>query len=853
MKRFACPKSQYHLDPIVAVELGDPPSDFAPAPMGFDIEKKQLNLFKFHEESDYLPDDYFMQAVQVLREMYRTDIKTLYYLTYEDALCAMHRECLHSSAGAYWHQREIHTKGQLSVLNPLQFEKGVKSYLKGKFQWFPWSLALKDEMLKAEKVLSRDTRLFTVAPPEHYLACLMVFSPFCDFICRESKRLPIMVGIETKYGEWQKAVKSRFTGKCLSIDGKKYDTRLVATLMWFASLVLQDHVVESYKLAAEVLIVETIYALLVTFNGVVVAKHGGNASGGYLTLTLNCLAQLLLLIRSNIKRCGCLIGQALVPGIVGDDGTYSLRGCKLTCEDLIFDFGEYATILKDVEEHSSLETIKFCGMQVISDRLMPRETKFYASVFYRKGRSLVYDYQRLLSLWIELFENPVYGLRLLHVIRAYERKYKELIDAPLSVEECLFLRYGVVDYNTCSTLKTIYAGLFDSLQSNVFYISEYMPRNPARRARRSRVRARRVRVRPVRSVRSGNMTSRARRSQYNPIPRNGPRMPMSRGPSVGPLANPIRSMGVDVEPCAWEFAAAILNPRDGPFACLPVGMPGNTGRLRVLSKTSMTLNAAGEGFVMLNPGNMIANDATFLYKTGSTYATTPPTFALSGTGIATGSTTNSPYATAAIGSTGVRYRLVAAELRITLTSTGLNQSGFAYPYESPSHNTLSGMTADVEAVQQGVEAQVVSYGKWISVRWRGPTDPEQTVWCTGTGVYNPSMGITIQGSKDGTNGSTFLIESYGLFEIIGTPVLNAMPSTIDPMGFAHVSSKLTELGAQGLQRVADSGIWQSFTDSISQKGWVLLERAVGATVPVVANLLKQRYGSMRSVPRIREL
>jgi len=309
VNRWAVPKSQFHKDPIVSAVLGDPPTDFAPAPMGYDIEQKQLSLFKFHEERDYLPDSYLMQAVEVLREMYRVDPATLPYLTFDDAKSQMRRECTHSSAGVFWHSRGVMTKGQLADLNPQLFRSGVERYLNGHHQWYPWSCALKDEILKIEKVNDRDTRLFTVAPPEHYLACLMVFSPFCDTIYQRSKSLPIMVGVGTKYGEWQQVVSARFHGKCLSIDGKKYDTRLVATLLWFASLVLQDHVVDRYKDAADVLITETIYALLVTFSGTVVAKHGGNASGGYLTLILNCLVQLLLLIRSNIKRCGCTIGR----------------------------------------------------------------------------------------------------------------------------------------------------------------------------------------------------------------------------------------------------------------------------------------------------------------------------------------------------------------------------------------------------------------------------------------------------------------------------------------------------------------------------------------------------------------
>lgn len=443
-------KSNYFVEPLALQFFQQaPPFDFAPAPAGYFIEQNQIRRFSQHYFVDLPDDPYLRHAQSWLSSLIFSG--SINHYNYQSALGVAIREAGDKSPGFFWKNLGFFSKKDVIEKCGDLLASRVGEYSKHRTPWYLWSTALKDEMTSKKKIDARDTRLFFVGPIEHYLASIMQFGAVTETVYLTAGQHPILVGLSKGRGHWVDVVFKRLGDENFSVDASKYDTSLVAILIYLAAEILIAHAPDPR--VAYQLVIESIYALVVDASGYVFCKEGGNPSGGYLTLVLNCLAQALLIVRANLIHCGCIPMKDLLLKIVGDDGLYTPLRCSLTPQQIIDRFGDYNVTLKEVEVLLPSE-VEFCGVMYQNGTLVPRVNKFYASMFYGKNKDPVHRAARLQSLWMELFEHPL-GLKTLDYVVLFSLMHRVSIHMKCLCE-LLDLRYGAVCCNKLSALKISY-------------------------------------------------------------------------------------------------------------------------------------------------------------------------------------------------------------------------------------------------------------------------------------------------------------------------------------------------------------------------------------------------------------
>lgn len=449
-------KTSFFIEPLAVSYFESlPPPDFQPAHSAYYIEQNQIKRFSQHYLLDFPDDPYIRHAQEWLESLIFSGGSFTHY-DYDSALGVALRENADRSPGIYWKQLGYASKGDVISKVPDQLERRVAAYYEsdvGGAPWYLWSTALKDELTSMKKAVSKDTRLFFVSPLEHYLASIMEFGATTEALYASAGTHPVLVGLSKGYGLWIDVVFKQLGPKNLSVDASKYDTSIIAYLIYCAAEMFVKRAPN--RRVAHQLILEALYALVVDSAGRVFMKEGGNPSGGYLTLVLNCVVQVLLIVRANLIHCGCIPMLDLLLKIVGDDGVYTPLRCRLTPELIIARFADYNVTLKDVK-WSGPEGVEFCGVTYTDGFLVPRHEKFYCSMFYGRRREPEFRVARLQSVWMELFDHPR-GVDTLD----YVCLFSVLFDVPIRLKcLCALLtqKYGVVDHNKLSTLKHRYNG-----------------------------------------------------------------------------------------------------------------------------------------------------------------------------------------------------------------------------------------------------------------------------------------------------------------------------------------------------------------------------------------------------------
>jgi hypothetical protein len=187
---------------------------------------------------------------------------------------------------------------------------------------------------------------------------------------------------------------------------------------------------------------------------------------------------------------------------------------------------------------------------------------------------------------------------------------------------------------------------------------------------------------------------------------------------------------------------------------------------------------------------------------------------------------NAPYANAAFGpsSTGLKWRLVSAGIRIKYYGTELNRGGQVVGYSSPYHSDLDGNTIAQLLSHRSVDVHhVADDDGWYMVTWR-PKGPDDLVF-TSDPPANHAVGTNAPlaigfSSPDITSiNPDYAYECVANYEVIGE---EAGPSstkmTSDPIGTMGVLDWATsELNTMIHGATADtiSAALQGVTEAIS--------------------------------------
>lgn len=272
------------------------------------------------------------------------------------------------------------------------------------------------------------------------------------------------------------------------------------------------------------------------------------------------------------------------------------------------------------------------------------------------------------------------------------------------------------------------------------------------------------------------------------------------------------------------------------MARVPYGFPVRSRTLRVKSIGTFTASpttAGATAFVVLNPWRMIINDVACAYATDSTYTladTLPMTNASTGV---VSFTSNSDYSSSSLDTasgTTVAFRLVGAELNVSVTSSSLSRQGSLVVWTEPSHenllgqfaNTIPGISPSTVMSSEGCRVRGVPMNNQVErCIWGTPEKPGETEWIsygqlqdeigylTASGLtnaqangylagdmgYGPYYGFNMAaiasgGTTGGASGTAtvYRFEAYAVFEIVGSIITGRGPGCSDPVAFQAASN-----------------------------------------------------------------
>lgn len=235
-----------------------------------------------------------------------------------------------------------------------------------------------------------------------------------------------------------------------------------------------------------------------------------------------------------------------------------------------------------------------------------------------------------------------------------------------------------------------------------------------------------------------------------------------------------------------DYLCALADPASCT-AGLPLDPVQPSFKLHSWAKGDFIVGAT-TGYIAICPS--AANDSASIFYTGAAFAgttigTIPPPIA----GVAAANT-NSPYATAAFGTTLqlLQQRLVSAVIKVSPAIAPLNITGSIYGLQHPDHQTIGTYAAvNFNSMDEASrKSSIEVLGKAIYLRYHpifgGEEDfvPSPSFWT----VTNPFMGFLVTG----TTNDVWTWEVHYVHEIIGYNANPRTPSYNDPVGMAAVTN-----------------------------------------------------------------
>lgn len=273
--------------------------------------------------------------------------------------------------------------------------------------------------------------------------------------------------------------------------------------------------------------------------------------------------------------------------------------------------------------------------------------------------------------------------------------------------------------------------------------------------------------------------------------------------------------------CVKKYTLALADPRDprATGACIPTFPSPPSQKVKFEAETTFTIGTQGDGFFYWAPSG--ANDASQVWKSSSTYASTG--VVATATGTVQSAFAGLPYTTTQVTGTGsvnpdVKYRLVAICAEEMYIGTELNKSGVRYHLHEPNHNipqtlAISNLsaypTADTYAVSRqprmvngfSVTPEETEYGTYSENGTSAANGDYKYPWAGGMIDSNSvPVGSIVIAVSGGVAGMTHHVRLTMLIEYIGAPArMLVTPSHADSAGFeiAAAASQLAQNDTSG--------------------------------------------------------
>lgn len=270
---------------------------------------------------------------------------------------------------------------------------------------------------------------------------------------------------------------------------------------------------------------------------------------------------------------------------------------------------------------------------------------------------------------------------------------------------------------------------------------------------------------------------------------------MKQGQLVRPKSNTTQKAVQQpyLSQCAIDYARALVNPFDGPLACVPTFTCVPTRRVRNFVRGEFRTGTNGVGFVSCDPINGLCNDVAFVAHTNSGYAGTtiegfpPPAGVLL-------LAANSDYNSASFltsGPTAIAGRVVACGLRAKYIGTTLNQGGTMCLFHDPTQESLDTRNYASLMAEEGAISSPVTR-EWTTITWRPAILDDFDFFQKQTiNDILATMCIMVE-AADPAVSLAFQFEAYGIYEYNGRMVRGMTSTHDDPTGLAavlHVSQQ----------------------------------------------------------------
>lgn len=279
-----------------------------------------------------------------------------------------------------------------------------------------------------------------------------------------------------------------------------------------------------------------------------------------------------------------------------------------------------------------------------------------------------------------------------------------------------------------------------------------------------------------------------------------------------------------------DYIECVLNPRTGPLAKVPYGFPVRSRSLRTKVTGTFTCSsvAGSVAWLCVNPWRMISNSAICATATASGYTGTDTTAMSDASANLSTFSSNSDYNnTSLTGSTTIAYRLVAAELAVSATSSMTSRQGSLFVFTEPSHenlmaqqgNVIDGVTPATVSNYEGCRVRAIPMGNQIErCVWGTPEKPGEVEWISKASLddeeaylvaaglssaqanaylsadmgyapwYGNTMCAVVLGGSSGTSATVCRFEAYAVFEVVGTTITGRTPGCSDPVAFQAASN-----------------------------------------------------------------
>jgi len=240
--------------------------------------------------------------------------------------------------------------------------------------------------------------------------------------------------------------------------------------------------------------------------------------------------------------------------------------------------------------------------------------------------------------------------------------------------------------------------------------------------------------------------------------------------------------------CALLYGKSLVDPsgENSKGACLPVGFPMPSQKIRAFVRGFISTGTTGDGFISWTP--VLANDAictTFTTATSVGTATSLLTGGGSGfTNTATAVMSKLPYTGAQITGGAVQGRLVSGCLRTRYAGNENVRSGVVSLFEDPDHLSIATQSAQsISLFDSCGKERVYGTGDWHQINWSGPRKMQETEYReVASYIGFPVIAIAINGTLNGagTPGpATFEYEIWENLEYLGRDVVGKTANHMD--------------------------------------------------------------------------